>query len=95
VTAHARPSHGLAVAFTDESLDAFIEQVAELVFERLAKTEPSPPYMTTMEAADYLRAKPQRVHDLLSARKLTRFKDGGRTLVLRAEVESLVLESQR
>jgi excisionase family DNA binding protein len=46
--------------------------------------------MTTAEAAEYLRAKPQRVHDLLSAGRLTRHKEGGRTLVSRAEVEALV-----
>ena len=34
----------------------------------------------------------QRVHDLLSARKLRRFKDGGRTLVLRGELEQYVAE---
>ena len=59
-----------------------------------SRVHPSP-YMTTAEAAAYLRAKPQRVHDLLSAGQLTRFKDGGRTLVLRAEVESLVAGTQR
>jgi excisionase family DNA binding protein len=53
-------------------------------------TEPPSPYLTTAEAAEYLRAKPQRVHDLLSAGRLTRFKEGGRTLVLRAELEALV-----
>jgi excisionase family DNA binding protein len=46
------------------------------------------PYLTVQEASEYLRCKPQRVHDLLSQGRLTRFKDGGRTLVSRAEIEA-------
>jgi len=57
------------------------------------------PYMTIEEAAEYLRCgydededgtrrvKRQRVDDLLSQRRLTRIKDGSRTLVSRTEVE--------
>ena len=52
-------------------------------------------YCTVPEAAEILRAKRQRVDDLLSAGKLTRYKDGGRTLLLRAEVERYVAESGR
>jgi excisionase family DNA binding protein len=43
--------------------------------------------MTVVEAADYLRCSRQRVDDLLSQRRLTRHKDGSRTLVSRAEIE--------
>jgi excisionase family DNA binding protein len=46
------------------------------------------PYLTIPEAAVYLRCKRQRVDDLLSQRRLTRFKDGARTLVSRAEIET-------
>jgi len=46
------------------------------------------PYLTVREAADYLRAKPQRVYDLLSSRRLTRFKDGRRVLVSRTELDA-------
>jgi excisionase family DNA binding protein len=55
---------------------------------RVADTES--PYLTTREAAEFLRCKPQRIHDLLSARRLTRIKEGRRTLVLRAELEGLL-----
>src|SRR4051794_20464214 len=51
---------------------------------------PASPYMTVPEAAEWLRCKRQRVDDLLSARRLTRYKDGRRTLVLRSEVEALL-----
>jgi excisionase family DNA binding protein len=65
----------------DDALQAI---VAAVVTE---KPEPLSPYMTVVEAADYLRCSRQRVDDLLSQRRLTRHKDGSRTLVSRAEIE--------
>jgi excisionase family DNA binding protein len=63
------------------------------VLARLDSNAPSStsPYLTVGEAADLLRSRRQRVYDLLSSGRLTRFKDGGRTLVLRVEVEALVV----
>jgi excisionase family DNA binding protein len=52
------------------------------------RPRPLSPYLTIPEAAAYLRCKRQRVDDLLSQRRLSRVKDGGRTLVLRAELEA-------
>jgi excisionase family DNA binding protein len=52
--------------------------------------KPASPYMTILEAAAYLRCSRQRVDDLLSQRRLTRFKDGARTLVSRDEIEAHV-----
>lgn len=49
------------------------------------------PYMTVSETAHYLRCKRQRVYDLLSSRRLTRVKDGSRTLIKRVEVETYLL----
>lgn len=46
--------------------------------------------MTIPEAAEYLRCSRQRIDDLLSQRRLTRFKDGARTLVSRAELATYV-----
>lgn len=56
-------------------------------------TEPGPasPYMTIPEAADYLRCSRQRIDDLLSQRRLTRTKDGTRTLILRSEIDAYLL----
>jgi excisionase family DNA binding protein len=51
------------------------------------------PYMTTEEAAEYLRCDRQRVYDLLSQRRLTRIKEGSRTLVSRAELEQYLAAS--
>jgi excisionase family DNA binding protein len=80
----------VSLELTSESFSKLVEEVAVLVLERLPTTEPPSPYLTTAEAAEYLRAKPQRVHDLLSSGRLGRFKDGSRTLFLRAELEALV-----
>ena len=44
--------------------------------------------MTVAEAAAYARCKRQRMYDLLSSRRLTRYKDGARTLIKRAELEA-------
>lgn len=84
----------VSLEFTRDSQRELVEQIVALVLERLPPPDPPSLYMTTAEAAEFLRAKPQRVHDLLSSGRLTRFKDGGRTLVLREEVKALV-EAQR
>ncbi|WP_217913532.1 helix-turn-helix domain-containing protein [Miltoncostaea marina] len=62
--------------------------VALLRGERDEAAPPESPYLSVPEAAAYLRCKRQRVDDLLSQRVLTRIKEGGRTLVARAEVEA-------
>jgi excisionase family DNA binding protein len=62
----------------------------DVVREELARANQAPPgspYMTVPEAAEYLRCQPQRIHNLLSEGRLTRVKDGGRTLLLREEIE--------
>ena len=50
------------------------------------------PFMTTVEAADYLRCSTGRIHDLTRLGRLTRHKEGARVLLLREEVEALVTE---
>jgi excisionase family DNA binding protein len=82
----------LAVALPAEAVEALVEQVVDRVLERLERSpaaEPAPasPYMTVPEAAEYLRTSRQRVDDLLSQRRLTRVKEGRRTLIRRKEVE--------
>ena len=83
---------------TVEEFEALERRVAELE-QRLttaAAIGPAPsPYLTIPEAADYLRCSRQRVDDLLSQGRLTRHKDGRRTLVGRAEVESHLAARRR
>ena len=75
-------------------LEAIAARAAEILLERLPTQKADSPYMTIPEAADFLRAKRHRVDDLLSSGRLTRFKDGSRTLVSRAELKAYV-ESRR
>ncbi len=51
--------------------------------------------MTVIEAAEFLRCTRQRIDDLLSQRRLTRHKDGSRTLVSRVEVEEHLRREER
>jgi excisionase family DNA binding protein len=77
----ARALHALETLI-DERVDAYIAR-------RLAFDQPSrSPYLTVAESAEYLRCSRQRIYDLLSQGRLTRVKEGSRTLVARAEVEA-------
>ena len=72
-----------------EAFEALERRVAEL--ERLladACSSAASPWMTVVEAAEYMRCRRQRVDDLLSKGRLTRHKDGARTLVARAEIDT-------
>lgn len=75
---------------TVELPDAILDELVDRVVERLGGVGSSE-FVTVAEAAELIRAKPQRVHDLLSAGRLERFKEGGRTLVRRADCVALVL----
>jgi excisionase family DNA binding protein len=80
---------------TAQFVEAIAERAAELVLERHVTADPSAaasPFVTPMEAAELLRCDRQRVYDLLSKRRLSRLKEGGRTLLDRAEVLALVRE---
>ena len=77
--------------------DSVIEDVASRVAailrgERLAEAEgaAASPYLTVVEAADFLRCKRQRIDDLLSQGRLARHKDGSRTLLRRSELTAYV-----
>lgn len=72
-------------------IEAVAERAAALVLERIAPTSPEPELLTVPEAAEFLRAKPQRVYDLISAGQLERFKDGRRVLVRRADLVAHLL----
>ena len=67
-------------------VDAVAKRAAEIVLDQLARQHQRPKYLTVAEAAELMRSKPQRIYDLLSSGRLTRF-DGRRVLVRRAEVE--------
>ena len=68
-------------------------RAAELVLERLElrATAPESAFLTVNEAAELLRAKRQRIYDLLSDGRLARHKDGARVLVRRADLVAHLL----
>jgi excisionase family DNA binding protein len=79
----------LRVVVPDEIVDEIVERVSERVLASLPDHDSSPPspYMSVPEAASYLRCSRQRIDDLLSSKRLTRVKEGNRTLVSRVEIE--------
>ena len=85
-------SAALSIAPPEELLDAIAARAAELVLERLA-TEldwtMDRPWLTIEEAAQYLRPSRLRIYDLRSSGKLSRYGDGRRALVSRAELDEL------
>lgn len=78
----------------DELVEAVAERAAEIVLERMAlESQPAPEtslFLSVREAADLIRAKPQRIYDLVSSGRLARHKEGTRVLVRRADLEALV-----
>jgi excisionase family DNA binding protein len=74
----------------DELVERAARRAAELVLERLDRSGAghASPYLSVEEAAELLRAKPQRIYDMRSAGRLTRFGDGSRALISRAEIEA-------
>jgi excisionase family DNA binding protein len=78
----------VSVALSDEDVLRIADRTAALLRADERKTTGGSPYMTVDEAAVYLRCRRQRIDDLLSQRRLTRVKDGSRTLIARAELEA-------
>jgi excisionase family DNA binding protein len=74
-------------------LDELVDRVVELVLARLEGAAAGSPYLNVREAAEYLRCKPQRIYDLLSSRRLMKYGDGGRPLLLRSELDEYVARS--
>jgi excisionase family DNA binding protein len=77
----------ISIRLSDEDIGRIAERTAALL-RREPRGGAQSPYLTITEAADYLRCRRQRVDDLLSQRRLSRVKDGARTLILRAELEA-------
>ncbi|MFN8224251.1 MAG: helix-turn-helix domain-containing protein [Gaiellales bacterium] len=84
------------VELPESLLAALAERVAQVVQASTPAEQPSSPYMTTEQAAAFLCCSRQRIHDLLGQGKLSRYKEGRRTLLLREDLEQLVrLERRR
>jgi excisionase family DNA binding protein len=80
----------MSVQLPDDLVESIAHRAAEIVIAR-SKALALSPYLTTREAAEYLRRAPQRIHELVCRGELTRHKEGGRLLLDRAEVDALVI----
>ncbi|HWK28076.1 MAG TPA: helix-turn-helix domain-containing protein [Solirubrobacter sp.] len=86
----------LSLTFPPDFARAVAEQLADVLIERgiVGGDATTSPYLTTDEAADYLRCKPQRIHDLTSQGRLRVCKDGSRSLFRREDLD-LYLSAER
>lgn len=84
----------VALVLSPSQVEGLVEECVRRALARLPAAPSGPLWMTTEEAADYLRCKPQRIHELVSRGDLTRNKEGGRLLLRRAEVEALVVRAR-
>ena len=82
----------LLAALVTEMVSALEQLVDERVCDRLGgvagASDIVSPWLSVVEAAEFLRCKRQRIDDLLSQGRLTRYKDGSRVLLLRAEIDA-------
>lgn len=91
LTPHPRgPALKLTLELEPDQLAELALRVADLLSGRAGGPATRSPYLTVAEAAEYLRCSRERIHALLTQRRLARHKDGGRTLILRSELESYV-----
>jgi excisionase family DNA binding protein len=77
-----------ARAALEELIDRRVEEAVERRLRECEENGRRSPYLTIPEAAELLRCSRQRVDDLLSQRRLRRYKDGARTLVSRDELNA-------
>ena len=86
----SRQAAGATVVLTvpDELIELVAQRAAAIAAAEQAPAAACSPFLTIPEAAVFARCKRQRIDDLLSAQKLRRYKEGRRTLVLRAELET-------
>jgi excisionase family DNA binding protein len=90
-----------SLAFLSEevrvALETYIvERIEAAVERRLAGVDAAcraseSPFLTIREASELLRCRRQRIDDLLSSGRLTRVKEGRRTLIARLDIEAHLL----
>jgi excisionase family DNA binding protein len=78
---------GLADRIVSELSDDALDQLAERLSSRLEAPAPPDAWLTTAEAAEYVRAPVSRIYSLVSARRVPFVKDGSRTLFRRSELD--------
>ena len=73
-----------------ELLDALAERVAGLVVAQLAAPSPSAEWLDVAGAADHLCCKPRRLHDLVSQGRVPHYREGGRLVFRRSELDEWI-----
>ena len=76
----------VAVALSEDD----VERIAQRVVALSAGSSPADPWLSIDEAAAHLRAKPQRLYDLVSTGRLKPAKDGRRLLFRRSALDTYV-----
>ncbi len=90
----------LTIEVPDELVEAIAAKVAALLAaetgEARVANQPDPPdrLLTVAEAAEYLRAKPQRIYDLIQQRRLEVERDGKRVLIRKAVIDRYLNPNQ-
>jgi excisionase family DNA binding protein len=74
-----------------ELVEAIAQRAALLMRQLELEENPPSPYMTVDEAAEFLRCAPKRIYDLRADGRLSRVSEGSRALVVREELERLVV----
>lgn len=82
----------LTLQVPDALVEEIAQRAAEIVLAQLdtASGGDWPEYMTPAQAARYIGADRQRIYDLRSAGRLTRYGDGSRALIRRRELDAYV-----
>lgn len=78
----------IGLRLSDDDVSRIAEGVVALLRRDAGRRGVESPYLTIEEAAVYLRCRRQRIDDLLSQRRLSRIKEGSRTLILREEIDA-------
>ncbi len=78
----------VAIELSEAQVERIAERAAALLAARMPSSRDQSPLLTITEAAQLLRCRRQRIDDLLSQGRLTRLKDGSRTLIAREEIEA-------
>jgi excisionase family DNA binding protein len=89
-TVDAKHADGVnvTVTLTNEQVERLAAAVAALLAERQpAQNGTASPWLSTSDAATYLRCSPDRIHDLVARRALTPRRDGRRLLFRRADLD--------
>lgn len=89
-TNHALIGNEITLTLPPTALEAIARRVLELLAEEGSANGAAslPEYLNVEEAAEYLRCSKQRIYDLLSARRLPKYRDGSRVLLKRSDLDS-------